>query len=32
MFETEWSWLLLGVMVFWAVGAYQRLQGLQRSC
>lgn len=31
MFETEWSWLLLGVMVFWAVGAYQRLQGLRNA-
>ncbi len=31
MFETEWSWLLLGVMVFWALGAYHRLQGLRNA-
>jgi LemA protein len=31
MFDTEWSWLLLGVLVFWTVGAYQRLQSLRNG-
>jgi LemA protein len=31
MFESLWFWFFVAVMVFWAVGAYKRLQGLRSS-
>ena len=31
MVDAWWFWMLLAVMVFWAVGAYQRLVGLRTT-
>jgi LemA protein len=31
MFQTTWFWVVLAILIFWAVGAYQRIQKLREQ-